>query len=300
MPPGTLLTGKWNGRIYKLERLLGTGSNGHVYLASYGRSACAVKLGKDVSDLQAEANILASLDHREKGAKRRPFLLDVDDAVVDGAQIPFYAMQYVPGVTVRAYLRKHGPEWAGIIGYRLLRRLSELHDAGWIFSDLKNDNLLVSDYGQVALVDYGGMTANGRGIRQFTEIYDRGYWSAGSRTAEPSYDWFSAAVLWIHVLDEKRLLHLTRTLLPQNRDPGELLALVKTNSTLKPLSGWFEKALRGKFASTQEAAECWREAVHGASRAKSQPSSRIPAWMAGVFAVSLLLCVSLMAIWLFG
>jgi len=297
LSPGTILTGKWNGRKYKLERLLGVGANGQVYLATYGRAACAIKLGKDVSDLQAEANILASLDHREK---KQPFLLDVDDAMLNGNQVPFYVMQYVPGTAVRTYLRKHGTEWFGVIGYRLLRRLSELHEAGWIFGDIKNDNILVSDYGRIALVDYGGMTASGRGIRQFTEIYDRGYWSAGSRTADPAYDWFSTAVLWIHALDEKRLLHLTRTLLPQNRDPGELLGLVKSHPSLKPLSGWFERALYGRFETTQEAAESWREAVHAASGAKSPSAPRVPGWMAGVFALSLLLCISLMAIWLFS
>ncbi|RUS48737.1 serine/threonine protein kinase [Cohnella sp. AR92] len=297
MSPGTILKGKWNGRKYRLERLLGVGSNGQVYLASFGRSFCAVKLGRDASDLQAEANVLASLDHREK---RPPFLLDVDDAVLNGTTLPFYVMQYVPGTPVRTYLRKHGAEWYGIVGYRLLKRLAELHDAGWIFGDVKNDNILVSDYGKIALVDYGGMTASGRAVRQFTEIYDRGYWTAGSRTADPSYDWFSVAVLWIHVLDEKRLLHLTRTLLPQNRDPGELMALVKTNPNLKPMTGWFERALHGRFESTQEAAEAWRTAVHGVQSAKAPSPPLVPRWMAGVFALSILLCLSLMAIWLFN
>ncbi|MDG0808968.1 tRNA lysidine(34) synthetase TilS [Cohnella rhizosphaerae] len=203
VPAGTVLRGKWNGRSYRLERMLGIGANGQVYMAVSGLRTYALKIGMQLEDLQAEANVLASLDRRER--KRPPFLLDVDDAEWQGRVLPFYVMQYVPGVPVKTYLAEHGGAWYGVVGYRLLNRLAELHAAGWAFGDVKSDNILVTDYGRVSLVDYGGMTAMGRSVRQFTEVYDRGYWSAGSRTADPSYDVFSVAVLWIHALDGKRL-----------------------------------------------------------------------------------------------
>ncbi|MBB6733358.1 serine/threonine protein kinase [Cohnella sp. CBP 2801] len=287
MPPGTILRGKWNGRTYRLERLLGAGSNGQVYLASSGRAACAVKIGNEPAELQAEANALMSLDRRER--KRPPFLLDVDDAALQGRDVPFYAMQYVPGASVRSYLRRHGAQWFGVIGYRLLRRLAELHDSGLVFGDLKNDNVLVTDYGRLALVDYGGMTAAGRSVRQFTEIYDRGYWGAGSRTADPAYDWFAAAVLWIHVLDGKRLMSLTRTVLPQNRSPEDLMTLVRTHTALKPMESWFEKAIHGRFADSNEACDVWRACLH---RTEDVPAAKIPGWITGLFVFSVALCVS--------
>ncbi|WP_287021310.1 serine/threonine protein kinase [Cohnella sp.] len=295
LPPGTVLRGKWNGKSYTLRRLLGVGSNGQVYLAASGRSICAVKIGQDPAELQAEANVLASLDKRERG--RSPFLLDVDDAVAGERVLPFYAMQYVPGMPVKTYIRRYGEEWVGVIGYRLLKRLSELHAAGWVFGDLKSDNILVGQYGRVSLVDYGGTTAMGRGVRQFTELYDRGFWSAGSRTAEPSYDWFAVAMLWIHVLDGKRLVQLSRTLLPQNRHPRELMTLVRTNRLLKPLESWLERALAGGFRDTEEACEAWRLLQQPQQRQAGNKSG-VPGWMAGLFAVSLLLFVSVTAYWL--
>lgn len=266
-------------------------------MAVSGLRTYALKIGMQVEDLQAEANVLASLDQRERG--RPPFLLDVDDAEWQGRQLPFYVMQYVPGVPVKAYLAEHGNAWFGVVGFRLLNRLAELHDAGWAFGDIKSDNILVTDYGRVSLVDYGGMTALGRSVRQFTEVYDRGYWSAGSRTADPGYDLFSVAVLWIHALDGKRLLHMTKMLLPQNRHPRELMALVRSRTELKPMEGWMERALWGRFKNAREASEHWRVCMKASSATSMTPGrGRVPPWMAGLFAASLLLCITAAAFWL--
>lgn len=297
LPPGTEIRGKWNGNLYRLERLLGLGANGQVYLASSSRYPnCAIKLGLEAAELQGEANILASLDFAEKG--RSPFLLDVDDAMLEGKEVPFYTMRYIPGSPVKSYLRQKGVQWVSVIGYRLLERLAQLHDAGWVFGDIKSDNVLVSEYGRVELVDYGGMSAIGRSVRQFTEVYDRGYWSAGSRIADPAYDCFAVAILWLHALDGKRLMQLTRALLPQNRHPRELMKLVRTNTRLLPLEPWIEKALTGQFENTHEATRYWRETVSGAKASVSK-SDQVPVWMAGLFAASILLCTSLAAFWLF-
>lgn len=295
LPPGTELVGKWNGKTYRLDRLLGSGANGQVYLASFGPLAVALKLGGDPADLQGEANILAALDKRHKD-RRRAFLLDVDDATAAGVDRPFYVMRYVKGSPLDVYMRDQGSHWFGVIGSRLLERLGRLHGAGWIFGDLKIDNVLVGEYGRVELVDFGGVSEIGRSVRQFTEIYDRGYWHAGSRSAEPGYDLFAAAILWLHALDGKRLLVLTRTVLPQNRNVGELMKLVRSHPRLATAESWMEKALHGKFADTAEAVEEWGQYV----RRSGSPTrkERVPLWMAGMLAGSIVLCASLAAFWL--
>jgi serine/threonine protein kinase len=296
LTPGTELVGKWNGNRYRLERLLGLGANGQVYLASSSRRPlCAVKIGLEAAELQGEANILASLDQAEKDRPR--FLLDVDDALLEGKEVPFYIMRYIPGNPVKDFLRQKGTHWLGVVGYRLLDRLSQIHGAGWVFGDIKSENVLVSEHGRVELVDYGGMSAIGRSVRQFTEVYDRGYWSAGSRTADPGYDCFAVAVLWIHALDGKRLVELSRTLLPQNRHPGELMKLVRTHSKLQPLEKWMEKALMGQFQNTREASQEWRWAIRQNQTPKPS-EDRVPNWMTGLLVASILLFSSLTAIWL--
>lgn len=301
LPPGTLVTGKWHGKKYKLERLLGVGSNGKVYLATSGRSVCALKIGTEAAELQGEANVLASLDGAERRRGRLPFLLDVDDFTLNGRDVPFYCMRYIPGTPLKAYLKRHGSQWIGVIGYRLLERLAELHEAGWVFSDLKSDNVLVHDYGRVELVDYGGMTATGRSVRQFTELYDRGYWLAGSRIADPAYDLFAFAILWLHATDGRRLLLLTRSRLPQDRDIGDLMKLVVTNPKLKPMAAWLERAFRGDFTDSREALQAWRQMHRNkdAATRKSGKAGQVPIWMAGMLIVSAALCLTLAAVWLF-
>lgn len=299
LPPGTIITGKWNGKKYKLERLLGVGANGQVYLAGQGRSVCALKLGTEAAELQGEANVLASLDGTERGRGRPPFLLDVDDYSINGSTVPFYVMRYIPGSPVKSFLKKHGTQWIGVIGYRLLERLAELHEAGWVFSDIKNDNVLVADYGRVELVDYGGMTAIGRSVRQFTEIYDRGNWSAGSRKADPAYDWFAFAMLWLHSLDGKRLMQLSSSRLPQDRGVEDLMKLVRSHAKLRPLEDWLERAFHGRFENSREALKEWRSAVRRTDAVPPYSKMHVPGWMAGLLLVSVALCASVAAVWWF-
>ncbi|MWC30185.1 protein kinase domain-containing protein [Paenibacillus sp. MMS18-CY102] len=284
---GSAVTGKWKGKHYRIERMLGEGANGKVYLVQRDKEWYALKAGADAVDLQSEINVLQSLDlqRRMKRPDTEPFLVDVDDLITpDGQEFPFYVMRYVRGVTLAGYLAREGAEWFPLVGYNLLRKLSELHEAGWSFGDLKVENILVAEYGRVELVDYGGVTGFGKGVRQFTEIYDRGYWNAGKRMADSGYDLFSFAVLCIQLHDSKRLLQLSHQLLPQNRSPEELLRLAQLQPALRPFMGWLSDAMAGRFANAREAAASWQRLVSRSGTMKSSPP--VPGWMKGLFMLS--------------
>jgi len=285
LAPGTVLTGKWKQGRYRIERLLGEGANGKVYLVEHNRALYALKVGQDAVDLQSEINVLKNMALQKKS---EPFLVAVDDfAHAGGKDYPFYVMRYVRGMPLHEYLHREGGDWFALIGFHLLKKLAALHEAGWVFGDLKQENVLVGEYGRVELVDYGGVTARGKSVRQFTEVYDRGYWNAGSRTAEGAYDLFSFAVLCIHQFEAKQLVHLTQTLLPQNRQVEELLKLAEGNSALKPFAGWLAKALRGGFANAREGAAAWQRLLYGSGvRMRKRSSTR---WMTGLFAGSMAL-----------
>ncbi|AJY74949.1 protein kinase domain-containing protein [Paenibacillus beijingensis] len=281
---GAVVTGKWKQRRYRVDRLLGEGANGKVFLVSRDRSWYALKVGSSAVDLQSEVNVLQSLAGQQ--LRRRdagePFLIDVDDLQArDGREYPFYVMKYVKGVKLSDYLRAERREWFPVVGCNLLKRLWELHRAGWAFGDLKMENVLVADYGRVELVDYGGVTEFGKGVRQFTEIYDRGFWNAGSRSADAAYDLFSFAVLCVQLHEGRRLQQLSAAQLPQTRSPEELLKLVQANPTLKPFSGWISRAIAGGFRDTGEAVSAWQAVMHRiGTYHNSQPA---PRWMKGLF-----------------
>jgi serine/threonine-protein kinase len=147
---------------------------------------------------------------------------------------------------------------------------------------LKIDNVLTADYGYVELVDYGGVTAMGKGIRQFTEIYDRGYWNAGSRSADARYDLFSFAVLCIMLHEPKKLQALTAGL-PQTRSTEELERLISECKGLTPVAGWLKQAMAGRFYDAAEGAEAWRRLLH---RRDTRISPKTPGWLKGLAAVS--------------
>lgn len=283
---GMVVTGKWKNGRYRIERLLGEGANGKVYLVQHDRTWFALKLGSDAIDLQSEINVLQSLA-KQKQKGQEPFLFDVDDLYgPDGREYPFYIMRYVLGTTLAQYLKQQGPEWFPLVGLNLLGKLAQLHHAGWVFGDLKVENVLVADYGHVDLVDFGGVTAVGKSIRQFTEIYDRGYWNGGSRSADAKYDLFSFGVLCIQLHEGKQLHQLTTELLPQNRSAVELMQIAESSPALKPLAGWLRKAFSGQFADAGEAATAWRLLMH---RRDTHRSASTPGWLKGLAAASAIL-----------
>ncbi|MFC0216110.1 serine/threonine protein kinase [Paenibacillus chartarius] len=288
--PGTIVKGKWRGGIYRIVRLLGEGANGRVYLVRRGSNTYALKMGFDSLDLQMEVNALLSLS--KTSSMFRGYFLESDDLELDGKRVPFFVMKYIPGVTIREYLKRRGRDWLYVIGLNLLDRLRELHKRGFIYGDMKLENVLVYGYAQVELIDFGGMSEKGRSVKQFTELYDRGAWNAGDRVAEDTYDLFSLAVLLLIAVDQKLQFNKFQQMLPQNRSAELLLALVKENPRLSPLYDWFKKALEGTFADSQEAADMWRKLVLDRRiQTRRDPGIAAP-WLKVMFTASLALCIA--------
>ena len=306
---GTIIHGVWNKSKYRVERLLGRGANGVVYYVVRMNSRTApakgtalqgfaLKIGAEAVDFQSEINALTSLESARhhtklKGERQsaRPFLVEVDDVEIGGKRHPFYVMRYVEGVTLSTYLRRHGNQWFGLIGSKLLYRLAELHAAGWIFSDLKAENVLVSPDGEVELVDYGGLTRDGGSIRQFTELYDRGYWNGGLRSADIGYDLFSFAVLAVHLYQKDALKRSVQGSLPQTRQREDLMEIIRDCPALRPYQQWLQHAIYGRFHSTEEAWKEWKQISGSVYRRTGLPNHPTPRWLKLSFTGSVMLIV---------
>lgn len=292
--PGTVVTGKWKQGKYVILRTLGKGANGIVYLVQRepGGGRYALKMGFNGVDLQSEINVLTSLESRysQAGHKSASYLKEVDDYRINGIDIPFYVMKYVRGEPIHHFIQKHGSDWITITGLRLLKKLAELHRLGYIFCDLKPQNVLVTRYGEVELIDYGGVSPVGRSAKQFTEWYDRGYWNAGSRVADPEYDVFSFALLLIHLLEGDELQRLAGEGLPQLRGMGPLTALIQRSERLSPYKGWLAQAVQGKFENAEIAFLHWKKHVYGpVKRQRESRSEPAPRWLIPSFALSALI-----------
>jgi serine/threonine protein kinase/Tol biopolymer transport system component len=167
---------------YELIRLLGAGGMAEVWLARRADGAfnreVALKLPmltKLRSDLEPrfarERDILASLEH--------PLIARLYDAGIDHKGLPYLAMEYVPGqpLTSRCDAHRLGiPERLELI-LRVLEAVQYAHEKQVIHRDLKPSNILVTESGQVRLLDFGVSkllgAADEEQLTQLTSIYGR-------------------------------------------------------------------------------------------------------------------------------
>lgn len=274
---GTTIEGKWLQHQYCVKQRLGEGANGKVYLVERDGHTYALKLGFSAFDLQSEINVLRLIENHRTG---RPYFIEADDVHFKGKDLPYYIMSYVNGLRIDDYIAKHGHDWFYIIGRHILGALCHLHQHGWVFGDLNINNVLITDYGGVELIDYGGVTQKGRAIKQFTELNDRGFWQAGSRTADEQYDLFAFAILCLQCLDERASALVKR----DYRHVDVLLSLCRTNPHCRPLLPFFEQALGGQFQSSQQACALWRHLI---LHREMKRSLQLPVkWLRGAFLAS--------------
>lgn len=244
---GTLITGKWNKNQYKIKSLLGTGANGTVYLALSKNGEIALKLSKDSTNITNEVNVLKKIT-KVQGSFLGPTFIDVDDYIdpYTKESYYFYVMEYVNGVSLPQFIERNGMEWSSIFIIQLLSLLSKLHDKGYIFGDLKTDNLLVTkEPYKIQWIDFGGVTQMGRAVKEFTEFFDRGYWGLGSRKAEVSYDLFSVSMIFIH-------LHSKKQFLKNGQGIKQIEQVIQQTPSLKPYKDFLLRGLEGKYTSANQ------------------------------------------------
>jgi serine/threonine-protein kinase len=149
---------------YRLLAPLGVGGMGEVFLAEDGLLGrpCAIKRIRPEhaanphirARFEREAELMAQLSHGN--------IVDVFDygRTSDGSF--FYAMEYLPGLSLADLLRRHGPLPASRVVH-LLRQvchgLGAVHASGLIHRDIKPENVFVAQgdgrYDVVKLLDFG-------------------------------------------------------------------------------------------------------------------------------------------------
>ncbi|PLS15135.1 serine/threonine protein kinase [Bacillus sp. M6-12] len=242
VPPGSVITGKWNGNRYRIIKELGFGATGIVYLAELNGQYAALKLSNNGLSITSEMNILKAFS-KVQGSALGPSLLEADDWEKPGIILPFYVMEYIQGDSFLDFIKVKGPAWTGVLMLQLLTSLADLHEQGWVFGDLKPENLIVTTPSyKVRCIDVGGTTKQGRSIKEFTEFFDRGYWGLGSRKADPKYDLFAAAMVMVNASYPKRFQK-------KGDEQKQILEAVNAKKELRPFKMVIEKAITGRYES---------------------------------------------------
>ncbi len=147
---------------YPVERLLGRGAMGSVYLArdmELDRDV-AIKTVRMPSAAEDAESFLVRFrnEARAVGRLRHRSIVAVYDVGNDRSVGPYLVFEYVEGATLKEMLRERGamaPEQVIALAEQVGGALDAAHREGIIHRDIKPDNLLVGKDGVVRLADFG-------------------------------------------------------------------------------------------------------------------------------------------------
>jgi serine/threonine-protein kinase len=294
---------------YRLRQRLGSGGMGEVYLAEHSllRRPCAVKLirperagdPQNLGRFEREVRATAALTH--------PNTVEVYDYGHADDGTFYYAMEYLPGLSLEQLVERHGPPPPARVVH-LLRQvcgaLAEAHATGLVHRDVKPGNVLVCARGgrhDVAkLLDFGLVQAHGleaggekltrEGAIAGTPAFMSPEQAAGRADLDGRSDLYSLGAVAYFLLTgrppferdtvvQTLAAHLGEAPLPPARHrpdvPDDLQAVVlrclaKDPARRFPAAGELDRALAGcacAGAWTGEVAACWWQEREGTDRA---------------------------------
>ncbi len=149
---------------YELDRLIGKGGMGEVYLAHHAmlRRPTAIKLLRAISAqnlraqqrFQREVKLACQLSH--------PNTIEIYDYGRTPAGIFYYAMEYLDGFSIDALIKVSGPVPPGRVVHLLLQAcgsLAEAHAQDVLHRDIKPANIMLTQrggvYDTIKVLDFG-------------------------------------------------------------------------------------------------------------------------------------------------
>ena len=175
-PPKPALTtslepGQVLAQRYRVQRLLGRGGMGAVYLADDEVLGELVALKVISSSFAADEQAMITRFRREAAAARKvssPCVIRIHDLGEARPGLLYLSMEYFSGRTLAEVISQRGLvpiEDARDILKQICTGLDAAHQAGVVHRDLKPSNVLVGERGAVKIIDFGlATTAMGDGL----------------------------------------------------------------------------------------------------------------------------------------
>ena len=159
------LIGKTLDGLYTVRELIGTGGMANVYKAVVGPggpvpegTVVAVKVLRQ--ELMHDPDLVRRFKNESKAISllNHPNIVKVYDVSVSD-HLQYIVMEYVDGMTLREYLNERGGkltsrETVHFIS-QILKALDHAHHNGVVHRDIKPQNIMLRDNGQLRMMDFG-------------------------------------------------------------------------------------------------------------------------------------------------
>lgn len=258
---GRLAPGRGADERFEVTGMLGVGATGEVF-AVYDRDLqrqVAVKLlrerpgprGEGLVDFLAEARVTAALQHPNVLP-----ILDIDLAV-DGR--PCFTMGRIDGITLgnvieastpaERHAKIRSPNAVVTMFIAVCHAIAYAHARGIVHQDLKPDNILLGEFGEVLVLDWGSAGRTGDDGRVTTRIYGTPLFmspeQARSSHSERRSDIYSLGATLFHALALRP---------PTWDDDGDRFWAKKREGVIDPLTAVERRAVPAPLLSIAMAA----------------------------------------------
>jgi eukaryotic-like serine/threonine-protein kinase len=180
--PDAPLSGRQIGN-YRLEREIGRGGMGVVYLATHVALERSVALKLLLPELAQDASVVARMLQEARCAAQitgHHVVRVIDVGQLEHTGQPFIVMEYVAGVDLARWLEREGPpppERAVRWVIEACVAIAEAHEKGIVHRDLKPENLLLAEEEggaqRIKVLDFGiSKQLHRTGLRAVTRPHD--------------------------------------------------------------------------------------------------------------------------------
>ena len=181
---------------YRRGEIIGAGGMSEVYAAE------DTVLGRQVAVKMLRPEMARDVNFRERfyreaqnsGKLNHPNIVavyDTGETELDGMTIPYIVMERVNGRTLRDIIREDGAlsaQEAADILKPVADALQASHEAGIIHRDIKSDNVLLNNYGQVKITDFGFCAKLTDQRSKRATMVGTPYWMAPEVVKQKEYD----------------------------------------------------------------------------------------------------------------
>ncbi|KGG80628.1 hypothetical protein Y919_05185 [Caloranaerobacter azorensis H53214] len=200
---GDRIEGKWYKNEYTILKKIGRGGVGTVYkVIDYEGNIRALKISEDIMSLTREFEILQKLPL----LNNIPRVYEIDDWVYRNKRYYYFVMEYIEGNNLKEIINRGKLSIKDILGISLvlLEMMNKLYQLGYIYGDLKLENIIINRRTKkIMFVDFGGVFKKDGCIKEFTPTYDINSWGIENKNLHIERLIFSTTMLIVCLITRR-------------------------------------------------------------------------------------------------